>query len=151
LISGFLFKVFPGVLYVDLGVTMGATCMFFISRYFLGQFIQERYNKRLQKFNEELTKHGANFLLMIHFLSVVPLSILGTLSGLTNISWFSFTWTAAVGYFPSAAIFAYAGQQLSTVSSLQGIISIKMILILLLFAFLAIIPIIVKRMRYTDV
>jgi uncharacterized membrane protein YdjX (TVP38/TMEM64 family) len=151
LISGFLFKVIPGVFYVDLGVVIGATGMFFISRYFLGRFVQDRYNKRLRTFNSAVEKHGANFLLMIHFLSVVPLSILGTLAGLTNLSWFSFTWTAAVGFLPSATIFSYAGQQLSRVSSLQGIISVKMVIILILFALLAIAPIILKRFQYSDV
>lgn len=145
LVSGFLFGSVAGLVYVDLGVVVGALGMFFIARYFLGTFVQERFSKRLHSFNKSLEEHGANFLLTVHFLSIFPFSMIGTLAGLTHISWWSFAWTAAVGFLPSAAIFCVAGQQLGSVTSLSGIISVKMILLMICLALLAFIPILFKK------
>jgi hypothetical protein len=58
LVGGFLFGIFWGTIYVNLGFTVGATLAFLLSRYVIGNWIQHRYGDQLRSFNDEVTRFG---------------------------------------------------------------------------------------------
>lgn len=151
-IGGFLFGAFLGVLYTNISVVIGGLGIFFISRFLLRGFVQRRFGERLKKFDETLATDGAMFILTLHFLSVIPFSIIGTLAGLTNMSWKTFAWTAFVGFLPMSTICAFAGEQLGVLSSVRDIFTYKMMILLLLLAVIGLLPLGIKKIKkYADV
>jgi len=147
LFGGFLYGIFPGAVYAVIAGTLGSLITFIIIRYVFGSFLQKRYQERLVKFNKQIHEHGANYLLMLHFLSVVPYFVINSLAALTTISLCAFLWTTIIGSTPLALIYSFAGLKLSTVESIRDIFSPSIIILLFLLIFLALLPIFIKRYR----
>ncbi len=147
IVGGFLFGVFPGALYANIGATIGAIFFFLMVRYSLGTAIQERYKKQLESFNEELNKYGVSYLVAIRFMALIPFFIQNIVIGLTNIPLKTFVWTTMIGILPASFVFAYAGRQLATISSMRDIFSWHILLAFGLLAFFAVVPILVQRLR----
>lgn len=147
LLGGFLYGLFPGTLYSVIAGTIGSLITFLIIRYLFGSYLQYRYKDRLEKFNKQIHDHGANYLLMLHFLSVVPFFVINSLAALTPISFWIFLWTTIIGSIPIAFIYSFAGLQLSAVKSVRDIFSPSIIIMLFLLVLLALLPILIKRYR----
>ena len=147
MLGGFLFNVLPGALFATIGGTIGSIFTFFIVRYLLGSYLQERYTNRLRVFNQQMREHGAYYILMVHFLSIVPYFVINSLAALTVISLPTFIWTTFIGSLPLSLIYSFAGQQLATIKSVKDIFSPSIILLLIVLVFLAFMPIIFKRYK----
>ncbi len=143
--GGFLFGTFLGAVYSNIGATAAAAISFLLVRYLFGEALQKKYKERFERFNQDVERNGANYLLMIHFVAVIPFFIVNILAGLTNIRLRTFIWTTSVGIFPGALVYAFAGQQLGTISKISDIFSLPIILAFILLGILALIPIIVPR------
>ncbi len=149
LLGGFLFGVWCGLLYAFTGAIAGVTTLFLIVRYIISNTIRRRYAGQLNQFNERIRSYGYSYLLTMHLMSVVPYFVIATVAGLTDVSLFTFVWTAAVGSLPLLAIYAFAGQQLGSIGSMKDILSPQIMLALVLLALLALLPILIRRVRET--
>jgi uncharacterized membrane protein YdjX (TVP38/TMEM64 family) len=147
LAGGFLFGVAAGTLYVNIGATAGATIAFLSARYLLGDRLQEKYGKQLAKFNRELDRNGANYLLTLRLIPAFPFFLINFLSGLTKLRLGTFLWTTSLGIIPGTIVFTFAGQQLGSIRSPADILSKNVIIAFLVLALFALIPAIVKRIR----
>lgn len=145
--AGYFFGVFWGTFYANIGATLGALVSFLVFRYFLGSFFKGRHWSRFDEFNRSIEYHGHNYLLMMQFLPVTPNFFINVFAGLTNIRLWTFVWTTSVGILPGSLIYTFAGRQLAHVSSLKGLVTAPMIIVLVLLAALACAPILVKRVR----
>ncbi len=146
--GGFLFGIVYGALYANIAATIGATIAFLIVRHLIGKTIQKRYSAQLIRFNKEMHHYGTNYLLLVHFIAVIPFFIVNTLAGLTNISTWTFIWTTSAGIMPASLVYAFAGQQLHTIESVKDIFSSNIILAFLLLTIMAIIPTVFRRIRH---
>ena len=142
-----MYTFFLGALYVNVAATTGATLAFLFARYIAGQSLQAKYGDRLARFNEELESNGWSYLLTLRFIPIFPFFLINLFAGLTNIRLRTFVWTTSVGIFPGSLIYAYAGQQLGTISAVKDIFSTKVLLAFLLLATLAVFPVIYKKIR----
>jgi uncharacterized membrane protein YdjX (TVP38/TMEM64 family) len=143
--GGFLFGPLIGALYVNVGATLGATAAFFVARYILGSTLQEKFSKQLAKFNAEMDKNSALYLLTMRLIPAFPFFLINLLAGLTKIRARTFIWTTSLGIFPGSLVYAFAGSQLNRVKTLGDIMSPQ---VLMAFGFLilfSLIPIIVKK------
>jgi uncharacterized membrane protein YdjX (TVP38/TMEM64 family) len=147
LASGYYFGFVPAVLYSVLASTIGATASVAIFRYLLKGFIQERFKDRLAKFNREIEKHGAKYLLFLQLLPVTPFGVIIVLAACSAVSLFTFMWTTAVGITPGCMVYAYAGRQLLQLKSHKDLWSPQFILALLLLTALAFLPLIARIAR----
>ncbi len=147
LLGGFLYGLLPGTLYSVIAGTLGSLITFIIIRYLFGSYLQYRYKDRLEKFNEQIHDHGANYLLLLHFLSVVPFFVINSLAALTPVSFWTFFWTSVIGCAPIAFIYCFAGLQLSSIKSVKDIFSPSIIIMLFLLVLLSLLPILIKRYR----
>jgi uncharacterized membrane protein YdjX (TVP38/TMEM64 family) len=149
LLGGFLFGVWFGLVYALIGAIVGVTTLFLIVRYIIANTIRRRYAAQLNQFNTRVHSYGYSYLLTMHLMSVVPYFVIATVAGLTDVSVFTFIWTAAVGSLPLLAVYAFAGQQLGTIGSMRDILSPQIMLALVLLALLALLPILIRRVRET--
>lgn len=148
MLAGFLFGVLPGALYSLIGSTVGATCSFFVVRYLLKNTVQKKYRAQLQEFNERLGTQGiSNYLLTLQFLTVVPFFVINTLASLAHVPVLTFVWTTVVGSLPIVLLYSFAGRQLTHISSAKDIFSLPVVFLLGALVCLALVPIVVRRIR----
>ena len=147
IIGGYFFDVIPGALYSIIGATIGATIAFFMFRYLLRDFVQGKYGHLLKTFNSEFKKQGASYLLFMQLLPITPFIVITVVSGLSEISWWTFVWATILGIAPGSFIFAFAGKQLMSIEKASDVLSWPLILALVLLAVLALLPIVVRKLR----
>ncbi len=149
ILGGFLFGAFIGGFYSLIGATIGSIIYFLLIRYVLGGMIRKRYLHQLEKFNQQIKKYGHNYLLTMHLLTIFPYFVINTLAALADISLSTFTWTTIVGSTPILFIYAFAGRELCMIKSLKDVLQPHFIIMLLLLALLALLPILIRKFRVT--
>ena len=146
LLGGFLFQ-FWGIIFVGIAGTIGATINFFVARYLIGDALQKRYAKQLKAFNTELTSYQFGYAIFVRFVPIFPFSLVNILAGLTSMSPRVFIITTMLGTLPPTIAYIYLGQQLQSLDSLSGVVSARFLGGLLVFAILALAPLIVQKIR----
>jgi len=147
LVGGFLFGAIPGAIYSCIGATVGATLSFLLVRNVIGERFQKKYAKQLQTFNESLQEDGISFLLFVRLVAIIPFFIINILAGFSNVSLWTFAWTTAVGIIPGSLVYSFAGEQLHTIDSVRDIFSPKVMLAFVFLALLALLPMLIKKIK----
>ena len=147
LFAGYLFGVFEGGMYALIGSIVGATISFLLFRYVFRGTVTAWYGKRIKQFKTQMSTHGVSYLLMLHFVTVVPYFVINALAALSDISLLTFVWTTIVGSMPIISVYAFAGRQLSYIQSLGDIFSPTIILAFVLLIALACMPIILRKLK----
>lgn len=147
IMGGFFFGPVLGTLYVNAGASTGALLIFLISRYIIGQNLQVKYEAQLKKLNSELDSNGTNYLLTLRLIPIFPFFLINILAGLTKVPAKKFLWTTAVGIIPGSFIYAYIGYAGTTIDSTGGLISREIIIALVLLGLLALLPVVIKKVR----
>ncbi|MEN6617721.1 MAG: TVP38/TMEM64 family protein [Syntrophorhabdus sp.] len=147
LLGGFLFGTIPAIIYIDTGMTLGATLAFLSARHALGRHIQKKFGPQLRSFNDEIGRHGSNYMATLRIIPLMPFFAINYLAAMTKMSLARFIISTAIGILPGAAVHAYVGEQLSALKSPKGLITPKMILALSFMALLAILPVIISQGR----
>ncbi len=147
LAGGLFFHTLPGVIYVNIGATIGAILAFLFSRYILGDWAQKKYSTQLGSFNDELTKNGHMYLLSVRLIPVFPFFLINLLSGLTRVPLKTFAWTTSAGIFPASLIYTFSGSRIGDVTSPEDIISRPMLSALVLLSLLVLVPVLWNKLR----
>lgn len=145
LLGGYLFGVLLGTLYGAFGATIGSVVAFAVVRYLLKNVVMRRYGKQLEQFNRQMCQYGANYLLMVHYASIIPFFFINSLAAISDVSWLTFVWTTVVGFIPLAMLYSYAGKELATIKSVHDIMTAPIIAIFVVLILLALVPIIIKH------
>ncbi|MGB3366154.1 MAG: VTT domain-containing protein [Acidaminobacteraceae bacterium] len=106
LTGGVLFGPVRATIFINVGATLGAIVSFFISRYLVGDWAQKKFESQLKKFNQEIDRHGSNYLLTLRFVPLFPFFLINIASGLTKIKPLKFLWTTMFLIIPVS--YAYA-------------------------------------------
>lgn len=133
-VSGYLFGVVPGALYATASATMGGMILFLLVRYLFGQRVQKKFARQAKKFSEEIHERGYSYVLMLQLLPVTPTPLINLVAGLSPLSCWTFVWASFVGMLPGGFIYAFAGQQIAHIRSVNDIISWPMFMVLVLLA-----------------
>jgi uncharacterized membrane protein YdjX (TVP38/TMEM64 family) len=147
LAGGFLFGTAAGVVYINIGATTGAACAFLSARYLLGDRLQQKYGGQLSKFNSEMDRNGASYLLTLRLIPVFPFFLINFLAGVTKVPLKTFLWTTALGIIPGTVVYAFAGRQIGSIDSPGEIFSKKAIAAFVVLGFFTLVPAIWKRIR----
>lgn len=147
MLGGFLFGTAAAVVYIDAGMTLGAVLAFLASRYVLGERLQKRFAPRLKALNDEVNKHGPSYLIVLRIVPIMPFFAVNYLAGATTMSLVRFTASTILGVLPGALVNAYAGEQLSNIESIKGLMSPKMVIAIIAMAVLTLIPVIVSHSK----
>lgn len=145
--GGFLFGTLPTVIYANISATIGATLCFLVSRYLMGSWIQNKYEDKVIKFNDEMEKNGKNYLLSIHLMPIFPFFLINLISGITKIPTKTFMWTTTVGILPASFVFSFAGNNLGSIQSVEDILSGNILLALMTLGLFAILPTIIQKLN----
>ncbi len=141
LAGGAMFGWAMGLLLVSFASSVGALLAFWVSRYMLRDFIQQRFGKLLQPINEGLAKDGTFYLLTLRLVPVFPFWLINLLMGLTTLGARKFYVVSQIGMLVGTAVYVNAGTQLAAIDSAGDVLSPGLIASL---ALLGIFPVIAK-------
>ncbi|HEX2056398.1 MAG TPA: TVP38/TMEM64 family protein [Nitrospiraceae bacterium] len=146
LAGGFLFGSVPGMVYVNMGATSGATIAFLASRYLLRDWVEQKFGAKLGPIQEGFAKNAFSYLMTLRLIPLFPFFLVNLLSGLTRVNLGTYVAATALGIVPGSFVYAYAGRQLGTLNSLKEIASPNVLLAFTLLGLLALVPVLYKKM-----
>lgn len=145
LAGGFLFGGILATLFINIGATTGATLAFLTARYLLRDTVEQKFGKWMGPFQEGFAKNAFSYLLTLRLIPLFPFFIVNLVSGLTRVNVGTYMLATAIGIIPGSFVYAYAGRQLGTISSLREIASPNVIGAFVLLGLLALAPVVYKR------
>lgn len=147
LIGGFLYGMIPGLLFATISCLIGSLFSFIILRYVVSDWVRSWHNERIDKFNQQIQKYGYSYLLMLHFLSVVPIFVINLLAAVAKVPLKTITWVTILGTLPLNFLCVMAGKELSSIHSFRDIFSPTILTLLGLLVIIALMPIIIRKVK----
>ena len=145
--SGAVFGLPLGPLLVSLGSTLGAVLAFFVARYILRGWVEERFGERLQPIQAGLCENDIHYILVLRLVPLFPFFLVNIAMGASQVSWKMFMLGTLLGKLPATWVYANAGSHLVSLRSLSDITSPGMMGALTLLGLLALTPVIYKQMQ----
>ena len=134
-----------GPLLVSLGSTLGAVLAFFVARYILRDWVEERFGERLQPIQAGLCENDIHYILVLRLVPLFPFFLVNIAMGASQVSWKMFMLGTLLGKLPATWVYANAGSHLVSLRSLSDITSPGMMGALTLLGLLALTPVIYKQ------
>ncbi len=145
LTSGFLFGSVMGTFFVNIGATLGATLAFLAARYLLRDWVERKVGDRLEAIQTGFAQNAFSYLLTLRLIPAFPFFLVNLVSGLTRINIGTYILATSLGIIPGSFVFAFAGQQISSINSLSEIASPPVLLAFTLLGLLALMPVAYKK------
>ena len=142
LVAGAVFGLVTGTIIVSFASSIGATLAFLVSRYVLRDWVQAKFGDRLKPINDGVAKEGGFYLFTMRLVPTFPFFLINLVMGLTQIKTWTFYWVSQLGMLLGTIVYVNAGTQLSTITTLRGILAPE---IIGAFVLLGIFPIIAKK------
>ncbi len=143
LAGGALFGLFVGTVVISFASTIGATFACFISRFLLRDWVQNKFEDKLQTINRGIQNEGAFYLFTMRLIPAFPFFVINLVIGLTKMPLVTFYWVSQLGMLAGTIAYVNAGKELAKIDSLSGILSTSL---LRSFAILGLFPIAVKKL-----
>ena len=112
LAGGFLFGLFPGVLYNVAAATMGAIVIFLAARMGLGDYLSSKIDSSsgvVKKMSEKLKENELSVLFLLRLVPIVPFFAANLIPALVGVKLKNFVLTTSLGIIPGAAIYTWVG------------------------------------------
>lgn len=156
LTGGFLFGLFPGVLYNVSGATIGALLLFLAVRTGLGEGLRARIDASdgaVRRLSDGIRANEVPVLLSMRLIPAVPFFVANLIPAFLGVATLRFAWTTLLGIIPGALVYTWVGAGLGEVfargeSPDLGIIFEPYVLGPILgLAALSLLPVLLKRRR----
>lgn len=154
--AGFLFGQWVGTGVAVLGATAGATIIFLATRYALADWASEKFSGRIEKLRAGFKEDALSYVLLLRLIPVFPFFVLNVGMALINIPLRAFVVGSFVGMIPGAFVYASFGaggaralEQLAMgeTPGLSDLINPPLLIAMVGLGVLALVPIVVKRVR----
>ncbi len=142
LAAGLLFGLWQGLVLVSFASSIGATLAMLASRFFISDFVRQRFHQRMKSIDKGIEKDGAFYLFSLRLVPLFPFFIINLAMGLTPIKVWTFFWVGQIGMLPGTFVYVNAGTQLGQIHSTSDILSWELALT---FALLGIFPLVAKK------
>ena len=96
LFAGFIFGKWFGLLFALIGMTLGATCLYIFSNFFLKEIIKDKFLNRFQNLEEKFKKSEFIYLVFWRFIGGVPFQIQNILPCIFDVKIYNFFYLQAV-------------------------------------------------------
>lgn len=145
LVAGFFFGTFWGTTIAMISGTLGSMTVFILTQYFFRDWVQEHYGKHLLPVEKELHTHPLSYLLFLRFLPIMPHLVINTIPAVVRMRTSTFFLATIIGTFPGTLLFVYAGRELGRISQTGEVFSTTLIVLFVLLAVLAALPLVYKK------
>lgn len=145
-IGGAVFGVAYGTILNIIATTLGAIIGFFLGKYIIKQETYEKYAKKIKKIDNEFHHNSFLYIILLRTSLIIPFFIINFISGATRkISFKNYTLSTIIGVAPLSYVYAYAGFQLATISTLNELLSPQTMLALIVLTIVLVGSIIIKN------
>lgn len=116
--SGFLFKIFVGVLTASIGSTLGACAAFLVGRTVARNWISRKIaaNKKFTAVDDAVESDGFKIVFLIRLSPVFPFNVLNYGFGLTKVSFWKYALASWLGMIPGTFMYVYFGAGLRSLA-----------------------------------
>ena len=154
--AGFIFGKWIGIIILIFGMSIGATGLYLFANYFLKDLIREKFLQKYQNLKIKFQKSEFTYLLIYRFIGGIPFGLSHFLPCLFNVRSSNFFWATFIGITPQLFLICSIGSGLEKIieNNLQapGILQIikspDIYLPLIIFAFLVIVTIFLRKKFY---
>jgi uncharacterized membrane protein YdjX (TVP38/TMEM64 family) len=105
--GGYIFGTFAGFVLTWLGVLLGGTLSFWISRLFGREYVTR--SDRLKGLDRRVEEHGAMIVFVLRLVPLISFDAISYAAGLTGLSFWRFFLASALGSAPGTFVFVYLG------------------------------------------
>lgn len=167
--GGFLFGLAVGVSAAVIGATIGATLIFLVARTALGEPLLRRAGPRAAQLAQGFRDDAFSYLLFLRLVPAFPFFLVNLVPAFAGVRLLPFVAATALGVIPGALVYAFAGTGLDSVIAAQqdansaclaaartdchmafdakDVLTPQLIGALVALGLLALVPVIVKRLR----
>jgi len=149
--AGLIFGRFWGVILLMIASSIGTSCTFFISRLLFQKQIESAMGDRFINLREKLSQKGFYVILFLRIIPVVPYEALNYISGISKIKFKDYFWATFLGLMPGIFIAVFFADSLATMRNIKDFISVKFLIIFLLFIIAAILPAAYKHFKKKEI
>ncbi len=139
--SGIIFGFAEGVIWAVLASGISSVLSFLLGRYLLRDFVEQRFQKTLEKINAGVEHNGPFYLFFLRVVPGVPFAVLNMSFGVTRMKIFTYWWISQLAMLPVTLLFVNAGIGVEDLSNPAGIFTMKTIVSLLI---IGVLPLIIK-------
>jgi uncharacterized membrane protein YdjX (TVP38/TMEM64 family) len=139
--AGALFGVVEGVILVSFASTLGACICFLLSRYFLADFVNNKFFKKKSVMIEKFNENGPWYLLSLRLIPTISFILINLVMGVLPISLKKFYYISQLGMLQATIVYVNAGSEISKVNNINDIMSFSL---LLSFTLIAVFPFFTK-------
>ena len=139
--AGALFGVVEGVILVSFASTLGACICFLLSRYFLADFVNNKFLKKKSVMIEKFNEDGPWYLLSLRLIPTISFILINLIMGILPISIKKFYYISQLGMLPATIVYVNAGSEVSKINNINEIMSLSL---LMSFALIATLPLLIK-------
>jgi len=158
LLAGFIFGKWLGTFVIVLGMSIGATFLYFFGNYFLKNLIRDKFFHKFKKLEIKFKKSEFLYLLVYRFIGGIPFVISNLLPCIFNVKIKNFFFATLLGIIPQIFLITSIGsgleniikQNLEAPKIIELIFSPEIYIPLVGFFLLLIITIILKKIFYKD-
>ena len=136
LAGGAVFGFWKGLVFISFASTVGATLAFLTSRFFLREWVQNRFKNQWTRVRQGMEREGAFYLFTLRLIPVVPFFLINLLMGLTPMKTRTYFLISQIGMLPGTMVYVNAGTQLGKMTSLSGLLTPQILGSFLLIALL---------------
>jgi uncharacterized membrane protein YdjX (TVP38/TMEM64 family) len=153
LAGGFLFGIAIGSTLTVIGATLGATALFLIARTALGDVLRKKAGPFLARMADGFNKDAFNYLLFLRLVPVFPFWVVNLVPALLGMRLIPFVGATGLGIIPATIVFSAFGAGLGNVFDagkevdLKSVLNPTLIAALFGLGLLALLPVVVKRIR----
>jgi uncharacterized membrane protein YdjX (TVP38/TMEM64 family) len=152
--GGFVFSAGLGTVYIVVAATIGATLVFLLARYVLGDLLRSKAGVAIERMRSGFQQDAFSYMLVIRLVPLFPFFIVNLVPAFLSVPLRIYVAGTALGIIPGAFVFALVGSGLGAVFDAGGDVDPGAVLFrpevigsLLGLAVLALIPVAYKRLR----
>lgn len=153
ILGGFLFGTALGTFLVVVGATAGATALFLIARSTVGAFLRERAGSALRRMEAGFSRNAFSYLLILRLIPLFPFFLVNIVPALLGVKLRDYVLATVLGIVPGVFVFVSVGAGAGAildegnVPGPQAFLETEVIIPLVGLLFLALLPMVYKRVR----
>lgn len=155
LAGGFLFGLWAGTVYVVVSATIGATCLFMIVEFSLGDWLSQKASRWTAKMQLGFQENAFLYLLILRLIPLFPFWVVNIVPGVLDVKRKIFVLATFLGIIPGSFVYVLVGNGLGQVFDanqtphLNIIFEPYILLPIIGLAVLSAVPLIYKKIRKT--
>lgn len=121
-LGGSIFGFLPGILYSSIATAIGNLGGFLLGRFFLRDWVMEKYGHRVKVFEDDWQTNGAIALFSFRLFPLIPSFLANLVMGVSPLKWWTFFWVSWVGRIPMVLAYTYAGVEVANIEHISDVL-----------------------------